>query len=73
MKNDEKIKLQIFYSEHLNNYKLNNTKKIFENNKINTDTSKNYKNISCNNDSTILVDITINPDTFEKKYKTKQK
>ena len=73
MKNDEKIKLQIFYSEHLNNYKLNNTKKIFENNKINTDTSKNYKNISCNNDSTILVDITTNPDTFEKKYKTKQK
>ena len=74
MKKEEKLKLQIFYSEHLNSFRLNKPKKIFENNKINTDLSKNYKGPSFNNDSTILIDLKTSQDTIEKKYKTvKQK
>ena len=74
MKKEEKLKLQIFYSEHLNSFRLNKPKKISENNKINTDLSKNYKGPSFNNDSTILIDLKTSQDTIEKKYKTvKQK
>ena len=55
MKDDEKLKLQIFYSKHLNNYRTNKQKKIFSNENINMDNSKNGKTSLYNIENSALL------------------
>ena len=69
MINDEKLKLQIFYSEHLNKFKANKQKKIITKENINTFISNNKMTNIHNNDSISFVDMKTNHDSIEKKSK----
>ena len=60
MKNEEKLKLQLFYLQHLNKYKTNNSKINIKNNNTfnnNVNLSKNNKNSILYNDNNNIVDI----------------
>ena len=72
-KEDEKIKLQIFYSQHLNKFKNNNSKKISKSNNNNSDYFKKKEIISYINDSASIFDMKTNYATIDKKGNNNKK